>query len=164
MRWSQNDFHQFSWSAASSDITFKNEFNLFTSKNDHLFSTLKSWFYSYMQPANIANIHFHSLWQAPATQRQKNPYYCFHWTKYSSVACNWPDAHFSLAKNHPTYQNLCSLLQIIFLFSNLTWSIPQYVYDKSTYTHISKSLVLFLNIKKVSSPWLPVSDTTIICA
>ena len=25
----------------------------------------------YMQPANIADIHFHSLWQAPTPQEQK---------------------------------------------------------------------------------------------
>ena len=41
MRQNQNDFHQFSWSPA-----------------DFLFSTLKSWFYSCQQPANLADIHF----------------------------------------------------------------------------------------------------------
>ena len=33
-------------------------------------------------PANIAAIHFHSLWQAPTPQRQKNPYYCFTGQKF----------------------------------------------------------------------------------
>ena len=49
-------------------------------------------------PANIAAIHFHSLWQAPTPQRQKNPYYCFYWSKISSMTCDWSDAHFSLVK------------------------------------------------------------------
>ena len=42
---------------------------------DFLFLTLKSWFHSCLQPANLANIHFHSLQQAPTPQRQKRPYY-----------------------------------------------------------------------------------------
>ena len=88
-----------------------------------------------MQPANVADIHFHSLSQAPTPQRQKNPYYYFYRSKNSSATCDWPDAHFQFMKNHPTYQNLCKSLQIIFLFSSLTWSIPQYVYDKATYIH-----------------------------
>ena len=64
MRQNQSDFHQFSWSPA-----------------DFLFSTLESWFYSCQQPANLADIPFHSFWQALTTQRQKNPKNCFHWSK-----------------------------------------------------------------------------------
>ena len=76
MRQNQNDFHQFSWSPA-----------------EFLFSTLKSWFYSCQQPANLADIHFHSVWQAPTTQRLKNPNDCFHWS-----TSNWSDAHFSIVR------------------------------------------------------------------
>ena len=36
-----------------------------------LFLTLKSWFYSCMQPANIADIHFYSLWQNPHHKGKK---------------------------------------------------------------------------------------------
>ena len=39
-----------------------------------LFLTYKSWFYSCMQPVNISDIHFYSLWQAPTLQKKKNPY------------------------------------------------------------------------------------------
>ena len=46
-----------------------------------------------MQPANIAGIYFHSLWQAPTPQRRKNPYFCFHWSKISFTICDWSDAH-----------------------------------------------------------------------
>ena len=50
------------------------------------------------------------------------------------MTCYWSDAHFSFVKNHLTYQNLCSLSQIIF-FLNLVWSVYQYVYDEPTYIH-----------------------------
>ena len=82
---------------------------------DFLFLTLKSWFYSCTHPTNIADVNFHSLLAlAPTPQKQKNPYYCFHWSKISSPTYDSSDAYFSLMKNCPTYQNLCSLLQIIF--------------------------------------------------
>ena len=81
MRQNQNNFHQFSWSPA-----------------DFLFSTLKSWFYSCQQPANHADIPFHSLWQALTTQRQKNPKNCFHWSKISFATCNCSDVHFSIMR------------------------------------------------------------------
>ena len=38
---------------------------------DFLFLTLKSWFYSCMQPANSADIHFHSFWQNPYHKGKK---------------------------------------------------------------------------------------------
>ena len=83
IRRNQNDFHQFSWSLAFSDIIFLSKSNLFTPMADFLFWTLKSWFYSCLQPANLTDIHFHSFWQAPKPQRhKKNPYHCFHWSKY----------------------------------------------------------------------------------
>ena len=113
MRQNQNDFHQFSWSPA-----------------DFLFSTLNSWFYCCQQSANLADIQFHSLWQAPTIQRLKNPKDFFHWS-----TSNWSDAHFSIIKNHSTYQNFCSLLQITFCFVNLAWSKSQYVYDRPTHLH-----------------------------
>ena len=72
-RQNKSDFHQFSWSPAFSDIIFINESNLFTTTDDFLFLTLKSWFYSCMPPANTADIHFHSLWEASTPQRQKKP-------------------------------------------------------------------------------------------
>ena len=121
MRWNWSDFHQFSWSPGFCDIIFIDELNLFTPKADFLFLTLKSWFFSCMQPANITHIHFHSLWQAPTPQTfkiKKNPYYGFHWLKISFTTFDWSDTHFSSVKNHPTYQNLCSLWQII-----IAWSI-----------------------------------------
>ena len=65
MRQNQSDYHQFSWGPALSDIIFWNESTLFTPTAYYLFLTWKSWFYSCTHPADIADIHFHSLWQAP---------------------------------------------------------------------------------------------------
>ena len=74
-------------------------------------------------------------------------------------------------KNHPTYKNLCSLLQILFCFVNLAWSKSWYVYiNKDIFTHISKSLVLvktstvFKYTTKINRSQLLVWDTTIIYA
>ena len=108
MRWNQSDYCQFSWSPAFSDIIFLNEFNLFTPKADFLFLTLKSWFYRSMQPANIANIHFHLLWQGH-TKKTKNPCYCFYQSKISSTTCDWSDTHFHLCK---TIQPIINIFQI----------------------------------------------------
>ena len=66
MGWNQSDFHQFSWSSALSNTIFINEHNLFTPKADFLFLT-----YSCLQPTNIADIHFHSLCQAPHYKGKK---------------------------------------------------------------------------------------------
>ena len=117
MRWNQSDFQQFSW------------FNLITPTADFLFLTLKSWFYSCMQPANIADIHFYSLCQAPTPQRQKTHTIVFTDQKSHLRLVIGQLLIFHFWKNHPIYQNLCSLLQIIFFFFNLACSIFQYVYS-----------------------------------
>ena len=54
VRQNQNDFHQFSWSPTYI-----------------LFSNSKSWFYSCQEPVNHADIHSHSLWQAPSQHKGK---------------------------------------------------------------------------------------------
>ena len=103
MRWNWSDFHQFSWSPGFCDIIFIDELNLFTPKADFLFLTLKSWFFSCMQPANITHIHFHSLWQAPTPQTfkikkkpilwfslVKNFIYDFWLVRYSFLKCEKP--------------------------------------------------------------------------
>ena len=74
MRWNQMIFpDSYEVHSAFSDIIFINEFKLFTLTADFLFLTLKSWFYSSMQPANIADIHFHPLWQALHSTKAKKP-------------------------------------------------------------------------------------------
>ena len=120
IRWNQRDFHQFSWNPAFSDVIFINEFNLFTPTADFLFLTLKSWFYSCIHPANIADVHFHSLsftLASPHTTKAKNPILLFLLLKnfiYDLwlVRCSF----LTCEETHVTYQNLCSSLQINFFF------------------------------------------------
>ena len=124
VRQNQNDFHQFLWSPTYI-----------------LFSNSKSWFYSCQEPVNHADIHSHSLWQAPTTQRQKKPILLFSVVKnfiFNLWLVRWP--FLNCEKNHPTYKDLCILLQILFRFVNLAWSKSQYVYDKQTYldTHFKR--------------------------
>ena len=117
VRQNQNDFHQFSWSPTYI-----------------LFSNSKSWFYSCQEPVNHADIHSHSLWQAPTIQRQKNPYYCFQWSKISSSTCDWSDGHFSIVRKTILPIRICAVYyKSFFCFVNLAWRKSQYVYDKQTY-------------------------------
>ena len=170
IRWNQRDFHQFSWNPAFSNVIFINEFNLFTPTADFLFLTLKSWFYSCIHPANIADLHFHSLWQAPTPQRQKIPYYCFYSSKISSMTCDWSDAHFSLVRKTIWPIRICAAHYKSIFFSNLAWSKSQYVYYKRTCIHthfknfgLSKTLPFSKYKTKIRSPWLILWDTTTIC-
>ena len=71
MRRNQNDFHQFSWSPAFSDIIFIDESSLFAPMAAFLFLNLKSWYQSCLQPANFAEIHFHSLGKPPHHKGKK---------------------------------------------------------------------------------------------
>ena len=71
MRRNQNDFHQFSWSPAFSDIIFIDESSLFAPMAAFLFLNLKSWYQSCLQPANFAEIYFHSLGKPPHHKGKK---------------------------------------------------------------------------------------------
>ena len=118
--------------------------------------TLKSWFYCCMQPTNIADIYFHSLWQNPlhkGNKGKKTPYYCFHRSKISSMTCDWSDAHFSLVRKTIWPIRICAVFYKSIFFSNLAWRKSQYVFffvhfpmeghiSPHVYTHISKNLVL----------------------
>ena len=121
-----------------------------------LFLTLKSWFYSCMQPANIA------ITLAKATpQRQRKPI-----------------LQFSLVKNFSSFLpcektiwliSICAVYYISILFSNLVWrNLSAYINYKPTciHTHFknfgpSKSLPFSKYATKISSAWLLVWDTTI---
>ena len=96
-----------------------------------------------MQPANIA------ITLAKATpQRQRKPTLLFSLVKNfgSFLPCE---------KNHLTYQNLRSLLQVNFIFK-FSWekiSVRIFIISPHVYTHISKTLVLvklylFLNMQQ----------------
>ena len=70
------------------------------------------------------------------TKAKKNPCYCtgqkFHLQLVIGQSCSFVTCE----KNYPTYQNLCSLLQILFVVVvvvvvvKLAWGKSQYVYDK----------------------------------
>ena len=100
-----------------------------------MFLTLKSWFYSCTHRVNIADVHFHSLWQAPTPQRQENPYYCFYWSKISSMTCDWSDAHFSFVRKTIWPIRICAVHYKSIFFSDLAWSKSVYVYYKPTCIH-----------------------------
>ena len=139
LRQNQSDFCQFSWSPTFSDRIFRTEFKVLTPMADFLFLTLKSRFYSCLAPANIAVTNFGK----PPHHKGKKPMLLFSLVKnffydFWLVRC----LYLTCKENHPTYQNLGRLLQIIYIFFYLAWSKSQYVYDRLTYKHISKSLVL----------------------
>ena len=106
---------------------------------------------------------------------KKNPCYCtgqkFHLQLVIGQSCSFVTCE----KNYPTYQNLCSLLQILFVVVvvvvvKLAWGKSQYVYDKQIYLYTyfkkfgpGKTSTVFKYITKISHSWLPVRDTTIIC-
>ena len=170
MRWNLSDFHQFSWNPAFFDIIFINWFNLFTQTTDFLFLTLKSWFYSCRQPANIADIHFHSLCQAPTPQGQKTHVIVFTGQKFHLQLVI---GQMLISHLWEKLSNLSEFLQstTINFFSNLAWSKSQCVYYKPmcTDTHFknfgpSKTLPFSKYTTKISSPRLPVWDTSTICA
>ena len=124
-----------------------------------------------MQPATIADFHFHSLWQATTPQRQKNPCYCLYWSKISPPTRDWSDAHFSLARKTIQPIRICAVYYKSIFFSNLAWSKSQYVYykPKCIHTHFKKfgpgkTLPFSKYTTKISSPRLPVWDTSTICA
>ena len=63
------------------------------------------------------------------------------------------------------------LINKSFFFPNLAWSKSQYVHDKPTHIHThfklfgpGKPLTFSKYTTKISSPQLPVWETTIICA
>ena len=139
LRQNQSDFCQFSWSPTFSDRIFRTEFKVLTPMADFLFLTLKSRFYSCLAPANIAVTNFGK----PPHHKGKKPMLLFLLVKnffydFWLVRC----LYLTCKENHPTNQNLGRLLQIIYIFFYLAWSKSQYVYDRLTYKHISKSLVL----------------------
>ena len=109
------------------------------------------------------------------TKAKKNPCYCtgqkFHLQLVIGQSCSFVTCE----KNYPTYQNLCSLLQILFVVVvvvvvKLAWGKSQYVYDKQIYLYTyfkkfgpGKTSTVFKYITKISHSWLPVRDTTIVC-
>ena len=113
MRQNQSDFDQFSWHPAFSDIIFINGFNLFTPTADFLFQTLKLWFYGYMQPANIAGIHFG---KPPQHKGKKTHTIVF--TGKNFIYNLWlvTSSFLTCEENHPTSKSLCGLLKNFFLF------------------------------------------------
>ena len=131
-RQNKSDFHQFSWSPAFSDIIFINESNLFTTTDDFFFLTLKSWFYSCMPPANTADIHFHSLWEASTPQRQKRPILFFSLAK-NFIQDLWLfrcSSCFSLVKKIIWPIRICAVYYKSYsFFSNLTWSKSLFEYN-----------------------------------
>ena len=130
---------------------------MFTPIAGFLFLTLKSRFYSCMQPANIA------ITLAKATpQRQRKPI-----------------LQFSLVKNFSSFLpcektiwliSICAVYYISILFSNLVWrNLSAYINYKPTciHTHFknfgaSKTLPFSKYATKISIAWLLVWDTTII--
>ena len=117
MRQNQSDFHQFSWSPAFSDIIFITEFKVLKPMADFLFLTLKSW--SFNSSCNqqtmltFTSIHFgkspHHKGKKPIWlfSLVKNFIYDFWLVRCLCLTCK---------ENHPTFQNLGTLLQIIFFF------------------------------------------------
>ena len=119
---------------------YLHEFNLFTPMTDFVFLTLKSWFYSWMQPTNIADIHFHSLWQAPTTTKAKKIILLFTLVKcfrFQLVICQMLISHLWKLSNQSEF---VQFITNQFFFSNLAWSKSQYVYDKPAYIlkHLKK--------------------------
>ena len=75
-----------------------NDFHKFSwSQADFLFSTLKSQFYR----------------PAPTTQRQKNPCFCFQWSKISSSSCGLSQMAISQLWEKPSY-----LLEFVHFITN----------------------------------------------
>ena len=130
--------------------------------------TLKSWFYSWRQPANIADIHFHSLWQAPTPQGQKTHVIVFTGQKFHLQLVI---GQMLISRLWEKPSNLSEFVQSITnqFFSNLAWSKSQGVYYKPTCIHMhfknfgpSKTFPFSKYTTKISSPRLPVWDTTTI--
>ena len=139
---------------------FINESNLFTTTDDFLFLTLKSWFYSCMPPANTADILFHSLWEASTPQRQKKPILFFSLTK-NFIQDLWLfrcSSCFSLVKKIIWPIRICAVYYKSYSFLQIYLGVNlclYAMYDKPTYIHtvISKSLIqvnllLFLNMQQ----------------
>ena len=114
---------QLLWSPAFSDIIFLNESNLFTPTADFLFLTI-------LQLYAPSKYCWHPLWQASTPQGKKTYTIFFTGQKFylRLVIVQMLIMFLTCEKNYPTYQNLCSLLQIIF-FSYLACSNSQYVYN-----------------------------------
>ena len=68
-----------------------------------------------MQPANIADIYFHSLWQNPLHKGKKTHTIVFIGQKFRLWLVIGKMLIFHLWENHLTYPNLHSFLQINFL-------------------------------------------------
>ena len=103
------------------------------------------------------------------SQGSKNPCYCFYWSKISPSTCDWSDAHFSLVKKNLQPIRICAVYYKSIFFSNLAWSKSQGVYYKPTYIHMhfknfgpGKTFPFSKYTTKISSPRLPVWDTTTI--
>ena len=100
---------------------------------------------------------------SPTPLGQKKIYYFFNGQKFHSLVRKtirpiriWA-VYFSINKS--------------FFFPNLAWSKSQYVHDKPTYIHThfkqfgpGKPLTFSKYTTKISSPQLPLGETTIICA
>ena len=91
------------------DIVRRVDFSI-TPMADFLFLALKWWFYSCMQPANIAENNFTFFhFGKPTHHKGKKPWYCFYWSKMSSTTCDWSDAHFSLVRKTIQPIRICAI-------------------------------------------------------